>query len=364
MLFRSISTALSPNKKDSKAGRGKSATPGRRRNPKRDAAIATEPETRPQLSDNSRDSPDAAASMGSKTRRPRSSSQGNVTHGGQSGITAGSHDVSSQSTGSNPSHVQPTQLTQSFIEKYYDQHGGNWTLGSKIWKDSAFSANKTVVDVEGIGNCFYETLKAGGIAINIPSRRAPTFRDYKAAILKYFESEEFQRNLTNPEFIRTFPALAGYEQVWTSQEIRRKLSTDGEYADEVLMQIAALALKIDITIENISSPGNKLAFLKGTFLPTPSIVHHHILLREDGVHHIYDEDFNPVRDEEGTFAMSSGHFWLVLDQPPGMQLRTLSGNADRSELDRPKTHEHGNQSHLKDQAVDARANPKIGRAHV
>ena len=111
------------------------------------------------------------------------------------------------------------------------------------------------------------------------------------------------------------------------------------------MQIAALALKIDITIENISSPGNKLAFLKGTFLPTPSIVHHHILLREDGVHHIYDEDFNPVRDEEGTFAMSSGHFWLVLDQPPGMQLRrrrTLSGNANRSELDRPKTHEHGN----------------------
>ena len=51
----------------SKAGRCKSATPGRRRNP--NAEIATEPEQRPQLPENSRDSPDAAASAGSKTRR-------------------------------------------------------------------------------------------------------------------------------------------------------------------------------------------------------------------------------------------------------------------------------------------------------
>ena len=179
---------------------------------------------------------------------------------------------------------------------------------------------------------FYETLKEAGIEINLPSRRAPTFRDYKSRILEYFNSSNLQQNLRDQEFIDKFPHLAGFEQAqgWTAQSIREKLSTDGEFANEVIIQLAALALGTKITVESTSTPGKILGIFEGNILPHQTCQQLHILLREDRACPIFYASLEPVLMSDGSPAMSDGHFWLVLDVDPS------PGNDNRSELDRPQ----------------------------
>ena len=78
-------------------------------------------------------------------------------------------------------------------------------------------------------------------------RSTTNFRTYKAAILDFLDSDFFQEKLDDQDFLSKFPSLLQIDR----DEIRKCLQTDGKWADETLVQLTAIALDVEIKIEDL-----------------------------------------------------------------------------------------------------------------
>jgi hypothetical protein len=194
--------------------------------------------------------------------------------------------------------------------------------------------NKIVVSVPGVGNCFWEALQRAGIPVNVSKQRTPVFGDYKRATWEYYESAEFQRLLATLDPADTrLSALSGLDLQPTRADVEWRLTSEGAFATEPVFQLAALALKVDITVEDISRPGYQLGFYSGTPSGERAPEHVLLLLRNHGVHPVYNASFEPMTDGNNNVIRSSGHVWLVVDRP--QRQTAVQGNEVWSELVRP-----------------------------
>ena len=167
----------------------------------------------------------------------------------------------------------------------------------------------------------------------------PVYTDYKQATLEYYRSSEFRKLLGNlsPADIR-FQALLSLDSESALEEADVRLTSEGAFATEPIFQLAALALKIDITIEDIARPGYQLGFYSGISTGDKAPEHILLLLRNHGIHPVFDKNFFPATDGTAKTVRSSGHFWLVVNQTQSALPSTHTdsqGNEQRSELDRP-----------------------------
>ena len=226
---------------------------------------------------------------------------------------------------------------RKFIQTYFDLEEGIYTFGAKFWLASDRSKNKLVVPVSGVGNCFWETLAAAGIPGDSPEGIQPNYRDYKTATLRYFKSAAFQSLMENldPADVR-LQSLSPLHSLSERESVESSLTEDGAYGCEVIYQLAALALNVDITVEDIASPGYQLAFLSGTISGHPARAQVLLLLRNHGELPVFNSKFKPLTNSTSKGIFSSGHFWLVLDSPLSSNDDPL-GNGPWSELARPKT---------------------------
>ena len=258
---------------------------------------------------------------------------------------SGSTTPCSQSdNGETPAITPPFQTViepdRDFISRFYDEDSsGMRTLGAKFWLASDRSKSKTVVSVPGEGNCFWEALQRAGIPVNVPSRRKPVYTDYKQATLEYYRSDDCRKLLSNlsPNDIR-LQALLSLDSEAALEEAAVRLTSEGAFATEPVFQLAALALKVDITIEDIARPGYQLGFYSGTENGSKAPEQILLLLRNHGLHPVFDKNFFPVTDGTSKIVKSSGHFWLVVNQTQSSPLPAHTesqGNEQRSELDRP-----------------------------
>ena len=65
---------------------------------------------------------------------------------------------------------------------------------------------------------------------------------------------------------------------------------------EPVFKLAVLALKVDITIEDIARPGYQLGFSSGTENGSKAPEQMLLLLRNHGLHPVFDKNFFPVTD--------------------------------------------------------------------
>ena len=207
-------------------------------------------------------------------------------------------------------------------------------MGAKFWLASERAKDKSVVSVPGFGNCFWEALRSAGVAVNVSTQRVPVFRDYKRATMEYLRSAEFSQLLStlNPADFR-LQALIGLDTQSTREDIERRLATDGAFATETIFQLAALALRVDITAEDISRPGYQLGFYSGTPSGERAPEHVLLLLRNHNVHPVYGNNFEPLTDSNSNVIRSPGHVWLAVDR--FSRQTSLQGNEVGSELVRP-----------------------------
>ena len=135
----------------------------------------------------------------------------------------------------------------------------------------------------------------------------------------------------------TLQTLSQLNQASECEKVETSLTKDGEYGFEVVYQLDALALNIDITIEDIARPGYLLAFYSGTRKGLKARAQVLLLLRNDGFHPFFNSNFEPLTDRASKAVFSSGHFWLAKDSScsPEIQHRGRQGNRLGSELARP-----------------------------
>jgi hypothetical protein len=87
----------------------------------------------------------------------------------------------------------------------------------------------------------------------------------------------------------------------------RHLSKDGDHATEKPIQLAALALAVNIHIHDIQTPGADPLQIQGS--PSHEEAQHlntiHLLVRQDQHHQNYTHDFKPLNKADG-------HFWKII----------------------------------------------------
>ncbi len=100
--------------------------------------------------------------------------------------------------------------------------------------------------------------------------------------------------------------------------VESRLTTDGASACKTCIQLAALSLNVDISIEDISRPGYMLGFYSGTpKLSKCTKAQNQILLllRNHATHAVCNARFELMKDNDSKEVRSSGHFWLAVEQP-------------------------------------------------
>ena len=135
-------------------------------------------------------------------------------------------------------------------------------MGPKQYIRNANQTGKSisVVPVEGEGNCFYRCLAAAGLPLS--NCLKPTFKSFKAFILKYFLSDECQ-SLLNSDLISNYPGFSGFGSEWNRDNLTHSLVTNGYYAEDIHLQLAALALQKTIVARSIASPWEIIGVFPG-----------------------------------------------------------------------------------------------------
>ncbi len=92
-----------------------------------------------------------------------------------SGSTTSSPQPAARSLASEGSALAaqvPDQPDLSFIAQFYDvDRSKNRTVRAKFWLASEHVKSKSVISVQGVGNCFWETLLAAGFPLGNSARR-------------------------------------------------------------------------------------------------------------------------------------------------------------------------------------------------
>jgi len=270
-----------------------------------------------------------------------SSSRGSKSTADSNGSSKQKIDAGALSSTPVISSPSTPQLSKEEIERDFDLKDGHRTLGTKRWLASEQSHGKVVIDLPGIGNCFYEALVSARIPLprgtsvaaatrSGQHRSTTNFRTYKAAILDFLDSDFFQEKLDDQDFLSKFPSLLQIDR----DEIRKCLQTDGKWADETLVQLTAIALDVEIKIEDLSRPGEILVTFESLGGHNKASQMLHLLFRVDKKHPVYTENFQ-LMQEGGKLITSDGHFWLVQNSPTSSKA-AKRGNMQGSVLARPE----------------------------
>ena len=156
------------------------------------------------------------------------------------------------------------------------------------------------------------------------------FSHIQGSYSRFLESDFYQEKLDDPDFLSKFPSLLQIDR----DEIRKCLQTDGKWADETLVQLTAIALDVEIKIEDLSRPGEILVTFESLGGHNKASQMLHLLFRVDKKHPVYTENFQ-LMQEGGKLITSDGHFWLVQNSPTSSRA-AKRGNMQGSVLARPE----------------------------
>jgi hypothetical protein len=106
---------------------------------------------------------------------------------------------------------------------------------------------------------------------------------------------------------------------------------DGSYADDHDIPMAAIALGLDLFVDQADKPGSILQYYGSLQKELANLPQVDLLIRHDKQHPAYSADFQPILLGTGEPYKSDGHFWPVSTEP-SPQL----GNGKGSEAGRPK----------------------------
>jgi hypothetical protein len=200
--------------------------------------------------------------------------------------------------------------------------GGQYVIRTKAWQhyQEQHNTGLTAQDVPGIGNCFYECFLANP---QVPStRQMRTFKEVKNLILEFVKRPSTRQSL----LAGSYSDIHGFTTLTTADydSLIAHLQRDGHPAEDLNIRIAALALKVNIRVDDITRPQETGQTFHGAN-PTEAANLSTILLliRHDKVHPIYDRDFNVV-------TKADGHFWKVVHNPS-----PVAGNDTGSVENRP-----------------------------
>ena len=222
--------------------------------------------------------------------------------------------------GADSGSALPAAQRQHVKDNYDHDANGVYVLRAKAWNRAQALHNTGLIatNVRGDGNCFYAAL-----ALHRPLKLA-TVAKVKTAILSWVDNDKNKQDLLNGVY-SCMTALSDFDQA-SLTAVRTHLATNGNYSTQTNIQIAALALRINIKVEDIANPGMFL----GDFQVLPSDVQPsrgtvHLLLRKHNQHPLDDSNFVRI-------GMSDGHFWKV---DPAPTSSTRQGNGKGSVVMRP-----------------------------
>ena len=203
------------------------------------------------------------------------------------------------------------------VRREYTQiRGGMWVPGLGPWEKQQRDQNSgsEAINVLGYGNCLHNAFVEAADRDQIPQRRHKTgqqpFEAYKAAGRKFYRGQEFYQLRKRPDFSEHFlllAPLAGSESNRPAEdkEIGAHFFTADRPASFAACQVMALALQVDIHIQNLAHLDENPMILRGGYpndgQNRPEV---HLLLRPEGLP-MYDS--NLVRIDGAT----DGHFYLV-----------------------------------------------------
>ena len=218
---------------------------------------------------------------------------------------------------------------QRILADYTPLPGGIHVLRTKAWQRYHDSQLTGLVaeDVPGVGNCFYECLVQHRQVPN--SETLTSFTAVKKRILTVARKASTRNSLCScppPEM----PALAGLTTD-NYPALLAHLATNGSYAEEVHIQFAALALKVNFCIHNITSPAAPGSMFWGSPSREEANLNTiHLLIRAHNIHDSYDQDFKPIPG-----GKADGHFWRI-----GNKASCEPGNGKGSAVIRPQKQLH------------------------
>ena len=224
-----------------------------------------------------------------------------------------------------PQAPTPDQdLRQTILRDYTLTEGGIYVQRTAAWQryhDKEQTGWQTV-DLPGVGNCFYE-----GFVLHeqLPNPdQFQTFRDVKDYIRDFARRPDTRESLLSGSY-RRLPYFADFNQA-AYTAIMRHLSKDGDHATEKPIQLAALALAVNIHIHDIQTPGADPLQIQGS--SSHEEAQHlntiHLLVRQDQHHQNYTHDFKPLNKADG-------HFWKIIGIPS-----PAAGNDKGSVVTRPE----------------------------
>ena len=157
--------------------------------------------------------------------------------------------------------------------------------------------------VKGDGNCFHRALA-----------KEIDLANYCAVKRK---TEEFlrtrARQLFTPDFLQVRHVLAAFGQHFDHdlEAALKNLTKDGAYADEVIMQLTALAHNTKLEVESLTTP-DLISTLHALDAQAPTV---RILIREHRATGIYSLRGDTVEQ----IGLTDGHIWTreILQPPPG-----------------------------------------------
>ena len=231
--------------------------------------------------------------------------------------------------------VDDAENEKQRIRDTHDYHEGKYVLRAKIWTNhqAKHGTNLKAGEVPGKGDCFYECFVRHENLQD--SESLDTYRAVKARILDFAKTKKNKISMLSGEFLQQLPPLGGMNEE-KYKTLLKHLQTNGSYAEEMHMQVAALALKVDIIVEDIADPGPILQKYHGSPLKeAASLKQIHLIARQDRKHPVYGDNFKPIRESNGTIITSDGHFWKVIDTST-----SAAGNVQGSGVSRPKKHPH------------------------
>jgi len=211
--------------------------------------------------------------------------------------------------------------SREVIEAEYDLDSeGHWTFRTKKWCLSPFSEGLKAIEVDGCGNCFWECLTKAKVTLpNLVTRSGAQtyssppehYTEYKRRTFEFLRSSNFEALRKDQNFANDFPVYADLSQPERLAELEHALTTDGAFSNEHVLQTAALALRININVESLETPGVVLETYSGQRDDPEARRQVRLLHRRDAQHPIFTTNFEPLRNRQGQLELSEGHFWLI-----------------------------------------------------
>ena len=211
--------------------------------------------------------------------------------------------------------------SREVIEADYDLDSeGHWTFRTKKLCISPFSEGLKAIEVDGCGNCFWECLTKAKVTLpNLVTRSGAQtyssppehYTEYKRRASEFLRSSNFEALHKDPNFAIDFPVYADLSQPARLAELEHALTTDGAFSNEHVLQTAALALRININVESLETPGVVLETYSGQRDDPEARRQVRLLHRRDAQHPIFTTNFEPLRNRQGKLELSEGHFWLI-----------------------------------------------------